>query len=259
MKPSACNAGQRQSYSPRFFANIAPGSIESARLLLGMLFKLYQPKSVIDIGCGQGTWLAAAEELGAIRLAGLDGPWVDPATFLSKNIHFHTADLESDFDTGEKFDLCISVEVAEHLSPNAAHRFVRNLCTASDVVLFSAAIKHQGGVMHLNEQPQSYWARLFDQSGYECHDLFRPVFWGNQRIQNWYRQNALLYIKRFHPVASKLREKAILPGPLDIVHPEIYEGNLETYRRAVEEPTLRFCCQSLGRWSKRQLRKVLPG
>lgn len=225
--------------------------------MLGRLFESYHPKSVVDIGCGQGTWLAAAEELGATKLTGLDGPWVDPATLFSNNISFRAVNLESDFQSDEKFDLCICVEVAEHVSPDGAHRFVKNLCAMSEVVLFSAAIRQQGGVMHVNEQRQSYWANLFKDAGYECIDLFRPLFWTDQRVETWYRQNALLYIKPSHPIAAKIKQREPLPGPLDIVHPELYEGNLETYRRAIDEPTLRFCLESFGRWGMRRLRKAI--
>jgi SAM-dependent methyltransferase len=246
-----------QAYTSRFYSGTAPGSLASARLLLGLLFESFRPKSVIDVGCGNGAWLAAAEELGANKLVGIDGSWGNPAALLSRNISFRPVDLESAFEVGEMFDLCISVEVAEHLSPDAAQRFVRSLCSASDVVLFSAAIRHQGGVLHINEQRQSYWANLFESAGYECHDVFRPVFWPDPRVDTWYRQNAFLYIKGSHPCAAKMRERALLRGPLDIVHPELFEGNLENYQRAIEAPTLRFCWQCLGRWSKRQLKKAL--
>ena len=37
----------------------------SARVVLGMLYQHYVPQSVIDVGCGRGAWLAAAEALGA--------------------------------------------------------------------------------------------------------------------------------------------------------------------------------------------------
>src|SRR5215471_10146244 len=128
-----------QSYSPSFFANCVPGSLQSARVVLSTLFDLYHPHSAFDLGCGQGAWLAAAEELGCSRLVGVDGPWVNPKALLSNNIVFSQIDLEEEFTVPERFDLCISVEVAEHLTLSRAPAFVQTLCSASDVVLFSAA------------------------------------------------------------------------------------------------------------------------
>jgi len=90
----------------------------------------------------------------------------------------------------------MSLEVAEHLEPATAPQFVNSLATASDVVLFSAAYTQQGGTNHINEQPHSYWAGLFAGHAFAPFDLFRPVFWGNDEICFWYRQNVFLYVKR---------------------------------------------------------------
>src|SRR5688500_4163597 len=121
---------------------------------------------------------------------GLDGDWVDPKTLLSSQITFNRVDLERGFRPDEKFDLCISVEVAEHLSPESAKKFVNELCAASEVVLFSAAIKWQGGVMHINEQRQSYRANLLDAAGYRCYVLFHSRLKSNNRVDRSYRQTA---------------------------------------------------------------------
>jgi SAM-dependent methyltransferase len=250
------SAGKGESYSANFFAGCTPGSLLSARAVLALLFEIYQPKSVIDVGCGQGTWLVAAEELGARVLMGIDGPWVDATSLFSKKIDFRSVDLEAPFSVPQKFDLCISVEVAEHLSAGCAGEFVKSLCTASDVVLFSAAIPQQGGTNHINERWQSFWAGLFDEAGYGCYDLIRAKVWADPKVESWYRQNLLLYVRRTHPLGAKLHSYVSAHGPLDIVHPEIYTGNLETLQRPVAEPSLRFCTDILGRWCRRQLSKL---
>jgi SAM-dependent methyltransferase len=248
--------GLDQAYSPRFYAGQASGSLDSARAVLQLLYGTYQPKSVLDVGCGLGGWLAAAEELGCQRLVGVDGAWVDPQALISKRIEFSNANLEKDFNIAARFDLCISVEVAEHLPADCARAFVERLCAASDVVLFSAAIRLQGGTYHQNEQWQSYWADMFQEAGYDCFDFFRPQLWTNQRVESWYRQNILLYVERSHPIADAMRRRSLLRGPLDIVHPEIFEGNIENLRRTIEDPTLKFCCQSFALWGRRQIMKV---
>jgi tetratricopeptide (TPR) repeat protein len=47
-----------QPYDHDFYANQMPGSERSARCILGHIFNdIYKPKSIIDIGCGAGTWL----------------------------------------------------------------------------------------------------------------------------------------------------------------------------------------------------------
>lgn len=242
-------------YGSDFYSGQVGGALASARIVLRLLFDLHRPRSILDVGCGQGAWLAAAGELGCERLVGVDGPWVDPAALLNRNISFSTADLEKPLPPAERYDLCISVEVAEHLSPQRAGEFVGSLCAASDVVLFSAAIRLQGGTFHRNEQPQSFWAARFRDAGYECHDAIRPALWTNQNVESWYRQNMLLYVQHSHPLNQRLKSAPRDSAPLDVVHPEIYEGNLENYKRAVDNPTLSFCCALLQRWSSRQWTK----
>jgi hypothetical protein len=63
---------------------------------------------------------------------------------------------------GRRFDLVQSLEVGEHLPLSAAETLVDSLTTASDRVLFSAAVKGQGGEFHVNEQPLAFWQELFE-------------------------------------------------------------------------------------------------
>lgn len=74
------------SYDSAFYADQVEGSVRSARVVLPLVFAARKPASVIDIGCGQGPWLAVAEELGATDLTGLDGDWVDRAKLRSARI-----------------------------------------------------------------------------------------------------------------------------------------------------------------------------
>ena len=60
-----------------------------------------------------------------------------------------------------RFDLAISLEVAEHLAPQRSESLVRDLCALADVVLFAAAVPFQGGAGHVNERWQSWWAQRF--------------------------------------------------------------------------------------------------
>lgn len=67
-------------------------------------------------------------------------------------------DLTQPLSLGRKFDLCVSMEVAEHLPPSRADSFVADLVGLAPVVLFSAAVPEQGGTNHLNEQWPDYGA-----------------------------------------------------------------------------------------------------
>jgi hypothetical protein len=73
-----------------------------------------------------------------------------------------------------RYDLVISIEVAEHLRPERAETLVDDLTHLADLVLFSTAIPGQGGAHHLNEPSQSHWARLFGEPGYTVIDILHP-------------------------------------------------------------------------------------
>lgn len=236
---------EKNKYTPQFYQAMAEGVLHSSKVILGLLYDLYRPASVVDIGCGQGAWLAAAESLGSRKLKGYDGSWVDKDALVSKNIDFTAVELAKDaLELKEKYDLCISVEVAEHLPEARANDFVRLLCSASEVVVFSAAIRYQGGTDHINEQRQSYWIKLFEANGYDCFDIFRPAIWENKEVKLWYRQNLFLFIDRAS-AAAKLGDLKRTAAPIpNVVHYEYYESA----REQIENPTLRFGLGCLKRY-----------
>ena len=107
---------------------------------------------------------------------------------------FMPYDLENALALDGKFDLAISMEVAEHLREESADTFVGSLCSASDVILFSAAHPGQGGDNHLNEQPMEYWQEKFSARGFR-HIEIRPAFKEYWKIEWWYRDNMALFVK----------------------------------------------------------------
>src|SRR5262245_51215787 len=112
----------------------ATGSLNSARIFLGYLFQFWLPHSVIDYGCGLATWLKACRELGVQHLVGLDGDWVKPEMLLDQSVEFRATDLRSDVALKERYDLALSLEVAEHLPTEVGERFVRSITQGSDAV-----------------------------------------------------------------------------------------------------------------------------
>jgi SAM-dependent methyltransferase len=151
--------------------------------------------SVVDVGCGVGTWLSVAEKnFGVKKIKGIEAEWIkDIEVFATDKNLIQVQNLESEWDLSDSYDLGICLEVAEHLSEEAGFKLVKNLSGHCRVILFSAAIPNQGGNGHINEQWPSYWQAKFAQCGMEAVDSMRPIIWADDSIPWWYRQNILIY------------------------------------------------------------------
>lgn len=184
--------GEAEFYDEKFYRELEP-TRDSAREILPVVFDLLHSKSVVDVGCGEGHWLAAAMELGIADVAGVEGEWIGNAKLVIPREKIQVHDLAHPLVLGRRFDLALALEVAEHLPAASAQQFVKGLCDAADHVLFSAAIPGQGGRNHLNEQWPQYWADLFAEFGFACYDVIRQRIWDNPKVQWYYAQNCLLF------------------------------------------------------------------
>jgi 2-polyprenyl-3-methyl-5-hydroxy-6-metoxy-1,4-benzoquinol methylase len=197
-------------------------TLTSAERIVGELLNLFpDTSSVVDIGCGVGTFLSVFKEKGIKQVLGLDGSWVDPELLQISSDEFQELDLESPIQLNRKFDMAICLEVAEHISAAKAVDFVAYLCELSEVVIFSAAIPAQGGNGHVNEQWQTYWAEIFETFDMQTYDLIRQKIWNDESVLYWYRQNTLVFTRK-----KLVRESIQTTQNLDIVHPLCYQSKI---------------------------------
>ena len=233
------------TYDDAFYADLVNTAEPSAAVIGPMVLELTGARSIVDVGCGDGSWLAAFKAAGVERILGLDGNWLDEACLRFPSDCFRRADLFAPLRLTERFDLAVSLEVAEHLPEARAAGFVADLVSLAPVVLFSAAIPLQEGPNHLNEQWPSYWARFFEFHGYVPVDAVRMAVWTRPEITWWYKQNTLIYVEKSqlakYPALAEIYERT--GGEVrDLVHPE-------KYRALVKRAHPDF-----GRWLK-----MLPG
>ena len=166
-------------YNSSFFGSQSQGSRTSARAVIPIVRELIRPTSVLDVGCGIGTWLAEWADQDVTDVLGLDGEYVDKTALVIEPKKFVPMDLQKPFSLGRKFDLVECLEVAEHLDETYADLFIESLASHGDTILFSAAIPGQGGTHHVNEQWPSYWIEKFSRSGFKkMYDAIRPRIWG---------------------------------------------------------------------------------
>jgi SAM-dependent methyltransferase len=208
----------------------------SARIILDDLSRYIQVRSVLDVGCGLGTWLGVAQELGIQDVRGIEGHWLDPTRLVIDPSLVTLCDLEKGFALGRRFDLAMCLEVGEHLSEQAAGTLVSSLAAHADLVLFSAAIPFQGGHHHVNERFPDYWANLFAGHGFSPVDCLRPRIWANPDILWWLRQNILVFAHgRALEAHGALLEEQRVARPLSVVHPDVYVARVTAANRVLED------------------------
>ncbi|HMP96074.1 MAG TPA: class I SAM-dependent methyltransferase [Kiritimatiellia bacterium] len=191
-------------------------------MALPLLLGGHLPASILDVGCGTGTWLRSALDLGISDVFGLDGVALPPEQLHVPEDRIRIVNLLSDWEVTRTYELVISLEVAEHLPPEAAGEFVRKLTNCGDRVFFSAANEWQPGQNHLNCQWPVYWQELFNRCGFACRDTLRWKIWDDHRIEPWYRQNLFL--------AERDAEAGSEPRIPRVVHPDYMPSACEQWR-----------------------------
>jgi SAM-dependent methyltransferase len=202
-----------RNYSDDFYKTMAHGSRSSAQHIVPLLLSRYTPNSIVDVGCGTGPFAHEFLRRGVIDVAGYEGIWMaELFTQLPKDYYIYQ-DLTKPFEVTRKYDLCLCLEVAEHLDEMHARQLIESITSLSDVIVFSAAIPMQGGNHHVNEQWPMYWANLFAERNFFLDWDPRMKIWEVSEIEGCYRQNLLVF-------SSKTEKREV--NAISLVHPELW-------------------------------------
>lgn len=214
-----------QAYGAGWHAARLGGALDSPLRVVPLLIELLNPSSVLDLGCGPGTWLEEFIRQGIDDVFGVEAAWLHPSVLRIPREKVQIHDLTTPLSLGREFDLAISLEVGEHLPDTAASGLVGMLTESASTVAFSAAAPLQGGTHHVNERWPGYWAELFAARGFVSVDALRPRIWLDEQIAWYYRQNMFLAVREDaldrYPALRAEYERAggsVLP----LVHPDRY-------------------------------------
>ena len=214
-------------YTSEFYAGQSDGSARSASVVVPLVLSFLPAGSVVDVGCGVGTWAAEFAANGVPDVWGIDGDYVDRSQLRIPADRFLSRDLTQPLRFDRTFDLALSLEVAEHLPESRAAGFVDDLTSLAPCVLFSAAVPGPTGTNHINSQYLPYWVELFKSKGFEAIDPVRPRILGKPSVEWFYQQDIVMFAAAAHPVLTKG-----FPKPQSFIHPELYEQVL------YQKPTL---------------------
>lgn len=209
-----------------------PNNMSSAKVIVPLVCAAVNPKSVIDIGCGIGVWLAEFQRNGVQVVNGVDGKWVLEQKLLIDKENIEIYDFEDKgrtvhFVEKHKYDLAVCLEMAEHVSSTRANYIVQTLSKASDVIYFSGATPYSGGMHHVNEQWQSYWINKFIDRGFVVVDYIRPKVWDNRNVCYFYAEESFVFVKKeriddFPLLKREMRDDIIY----NMVHPVHFKDQI---------------------------------
>jgi hypothetical protein len=198
-------------YDPAFFKEWGLSNdkyVRSARQITDLLWDVYRPAKVIDLGCGCGVYADAFRRKGAQVIA-VDG--VQPPSETAFPGPVEIRDLTAPFDNPwGTFDLALCLEVAEHIPEELSDAFLANAAQFSDRLILSAAQPGQGGHHHVNEQPKRYWVEK----------LARHKFAYNRsatgRLQEFFKRNKLPFMWMGEHISVYERMAAGFPAKQDL-------------------------------------------
>ena len=150
------------------------------------------PEKVLDVGCGPGMHVYSLRDQNVIA-------WGYDIDSRVKNQPYLRQ--VSMFDIEDQGDVVLCIEVAEHLETHLNADIVqaiRRCLTPRGILIWTAAIPGQGGVGHINCQPQQYWHNMFVQAGLlPLSDLRQELLhWITQGYHmGWFTQNLQIFMR----------------------------------------------------------------
>ena len=155
------------------------------------LIDRFAPRSILDVGAGEGHALAFFNRMGVVA-HGFDG-LMRNVTAAKFPIALH------DLKTGPYIypcDLVHCVEVVEHVDEAYLDNLLTTLANAP-VIVMTHALPDQRGHHHVNAQPEAYWIGNLSDRGYKPaidNDYFREIA-HREKPDSYFAQSGLVFLK----------------------------------------------------------------
>ena len=162
-----------------------------------------KPTRSVDFGCGCGFILEKLLMHGITDVQGIEGS-EKVLPFIPESLKDKIVIADVLLYEPKICDLAITIEVAEHLKTHDSAKFVNNICSASDnLIWWTAAPPGQVGTGHVNCQDMCWWVDVFEEVGLFEPDWERTYYLKQEMLQNhqlcvgfpWLRDNFILWSK----------------------------------------------------------------
>jgi hypothetical protein len=132
------------------------------------LIEVYNPKTMLDVGCGAGFSTKYFIDKG-IDSMGVEGFLTAiNESKIKEFIHIHDY-VESEFLPEKEYDMAWCCEFVEHVEEIYSENFMKTFSKCK-VVAMTHAVPGQPGFHHVNCQPAEYWVRRFEKLGFSYNE-----------------------------------------------------------------------------------------
>jgi len=141
--------------------------LDDEQKIVDVLMDMFNPSSVLDLGCGNGIYLKLFNDKGVKDFLGYDGSDIAVKEAVIRNVL--KADLREEIDARKYFDMILCIEVAPYISDAYEQNLINSILNqsrAGSIVIFIASDKYTGGQYHVNLKSHKDWKKLFNQSGF---------------------------------------------------------------------------------------------
>lgn len=181
-----------------YYKSFRPDRQISYLVIASLLWEAYDPKSIIDFGCGLGWLLWYFKTRFMITdIMGIEpNPEIQYELRNELNKYIYPLSLSEPLFLERKFDMAVSFEAAEHIKAKYSNIIIENIARHSDLVVFSAAHPGQGGYGHLNEQHKEYWIERFEKNGMKLDSSDTETISTMIRkygCKQWYWENVMIF------------------------------------------------------------------
>ena len=155
-------------YNIPFFSKNMKEQMIKYQCLPEYIIENFNPKTVVDYGCGAGYLVKELNERG-IDTIGFEGFEVALEVIdedIKDKVYIHNL-LDGELIQYKKYDLCICTFVMEHIDRNLTDTLMKTMTNLSDTILYSSAIGRHGH-HHINCLRNKEILNKFDTYNYEC-------------------------------------------------------------------------------------------
>lgn len=187
---------ENASYSRAYYESLEGFVGDSCAQLGSALMDEFRPESAVDVGCGSGGFSVALLEAGCRTISAFDYSSDAAEMARSKGLpRVERIDLTRTKVIPAKGDICLCIEVAEHIPECHAPRLCGLLSEVAPILIFTAAPPGQGGHHHVNEKPRDYWIDLMHRINMEYDGesvaRIRRIIDGN--VAKMYASNLMVF------------------------------------------------------------------